>query len=745
MIEVRSQRSPAMWVTAVLVATVGASLSAQPAATRTKLFMDWSNVDKGNWQPVYDTNRLTEAAHKQFAEIKKDFSIEQRTGKHGMVPYHVPSGIRITIEKATKSKPWLLPDTAWEKHIQGATVIHEQGKYRCWYPIAMKNHVRESVFDQERQMEVTGGALCYAESTNGFDWTKPSVGDYSFNGSKQNNIVSRLMIFTVFRDDHGAAEERYKAFEFAELPASEVPSNAPAMNKYGLYGVVSPDGYHWKKLPPPLVRHFCDTFNIGAWDPGLKKYVGYFRGHTLGRSITRAETDDFTNWPAPYTLMASGPQETAGDDLYSNGFTFYPGEPAIRLLFPSMYHRTTDLCDVRMAISSDGQDFNWVSQEIILEHGAAKEWDRGMVFGQPNLLRLPDGRLGLPYNGYSHTHNGSFHYYYRPEEFKSKSGLAWAIWEDGRLAGIQADSTGDFFSASSETLNGNQILINARTSRGGKVEVELVQKDKPLPGFSFAECVPFKGDGRWVPLKWKGKDLSGLSGKRFQLHFRLTKAKLFGYKIPGANTAVQPVPRDSKWIARHQGFIAESKENPPNVVFLGDSITDLWRTDGEAIWNEHFAPLNAANFGIDGDRTQHVLWRIQNGAFDGLKPKVLVLMIGTNNTPKDRNTPPEVIEGVTAVVKAVREKLPATKILLLGIFPRGQKGEPVRDQLKQINKAIARLEDGHLVKFLDIGPKLLEPDGTLSEKIMPDLLHLSEEGYRIWANTLRDTLVGMLK
>src|SRR2546430_15097941 len=97
--------------------------AAATAKVRTVLFMDWSNVDKGNWQPVYDTNRLTQTALKQFAEIKAGFNIEQRIGKHGMVPYHVPSGIHITIEKASKSGRWLLPDTAWEKHIQGATVI----------------------------------------------------------------------------------------------------------------------------------------------------------------------------------------------------------------------------------------------------------------------------------------------------------------------------------------------------------------------------------------------------------------------------------------------------------------------------------------------------------------------------------------------------------------------------------------------------------------------------------------------
>ena len=211
------------------------------------------------------------------------------------------------------------------------------------------------------------------------------------------------------------------------------------------------------------------------------------------------------------------------------------------------------------------------------------------------------------------------------------------------------------------------------------------------------------------------------------------------------NTAIQPIPRESAWIVRHEGFLAEAKQIRPKVVFLGDSITDAWRTEGKAVWDEHFAPLNAANFGIDGDRTQHVLWRIQNGEFDSIKPKVIVLMIRTNNTPKGRNTPPEVIEGITAVVRRLRSKLPETKILLLAIFPRGQKGDLIRDQLREINAAISKLNDGKWVRFLDINSKFLQTDGTLSTEIMPDLLHPNQNGYRVWADAIRAELAAMMK
>lgn len=224
-------------------------------------------------------------------------------------------------------------------------------------------------------------------------------------------------------------------------------------------------------------------------------------------------------------------------------------------------------------------------------------------------------------------------------------------------------------------------------------------------------------------------------------------ALLAGYRSFGesTNTAVLPTPRDEKWMARHEAFLQETEKASPDVVFLGDSITDGWRSTGKKVWAERIAKYNALNLGIDGDRTQHVLWRIGHGEFDHIRPKVIVLLIGTNNSPKGRNTTEEVIEGVTDVVQTLRAKLPKTKILLLGIFPRAQKGDPIRDKLKTVNAAISKLDDGVNIRFLDIGSKFLEPDGTLSTKIMPDLLHPNKQGYRIWADAMEPQLNAMLK
>jgi lysophospholipase L1-like esterase len=196
------------------------------------------------------------------------------------------------------------------------------------------------------------------------------------------------------------------------------------------------------------------------------------------------------------------------------------------------------------------------------------------------------------------------------------------------------------------------------------------------------------------------------------------------------NTAIKPSPKDVK---RHDGFVAIAKKGDIDVLFLGDSITDGWR--GQKAWQKYFEPLKAANFGISGDQTQHVLWRLQNGELEGIQPRVAVVMIGTNNL-RD-NTDEEIGEGIKAVVEEIHTKSPKTRVLLLGIFPRSPKAtDQFRDRIKDINKRIAKLGKEDYVRYLDIGKKFLDKEGKLHREIMPDYLHLSARGYEIWAKAV---------
>jgi lysophospholipase L1-like esterase len=224
------------------------------------------------------------------------------------------------------------------------------------------------------------------------------------------------------------------------------------------------------------------------------------------------------------------------------------------------------------------------------------------------------------------------------------------------------------------------------------------------------------------------------------------------------NPAVTPPVIQRGTDARHQSFVALAKKGDIDVLFMGDSITDFWRSTGKDVWAKYYGNLKAANFGISADRTQNVIWRLQNGEGQGFSPKVVVLMIGTNNTGvvtrnstapaaiQWRNTNEETIAGVTAVVAELRKDFPTAKILLLAIFPRGD-DELAMQQIPVINQAIAKLDDQQHVFFLDIGPKFLGPDGHVNPDLFQtrDRLHPTAAGYVVWADAMSNTLGKLLK
>lgn len=204
---------------------------------------------------------------------------------------------------------------------------------------------------------------------------------------------------------------------------------------------------------------------------------------------------------------------------------------------------------------------------------------------------------------------------------------------------------------------------------------------------------------------------------------------------------------------RHAQFMKDKeaalKKGPIQLVFIGDSITDAWRGgEQNKIYKERWGQYNPLNLGISGDKTEHVLWRLEHGELDDLaeSAKGVVIMIGTNNLGNPPKASPEdTAKGVVCIVKAVREKLPHAKILLLAVFPRGMAaGDPYRAQIRTVNDTIARLDDGQHVRYLDIGQKFLTDDGTLPKNIMPDALHPNARGYQIWADAIDPQIKEMM-
>lgn len=204
-----------------------------------------------------------------------------------------------------------------------------------------------------------------------------------------------------------------------------------------------------------------------------------------------------------------------------------------------------------------------------------------------------------------------------------------------------------------------------------------------------------------------------------------------------AHTAITPVQREDEYARKRCAELDERvKHGPFELVFLGDSITQGWEGAGAEVWKRRFGDYRALNIGVSGDRTQHVLWRLDHGHFDDIRPKLIVLMIGTNNSNREDHTVSEIADGVRAIVAKLREKSPESHILLLDIFPRGATPNAQRGKNCQVNQIIARLDDGKQVHFRAIGHLFLDDRGTIPEEIMPDFLHLSERGYQIWAEAI---------
>ncbi|MEA3208329.1 MAG: hypothetical protein QOE70_1386 [Chthoniobacter sp.] len=201
---------------------------------------------------------------------------------------------------------------------------------------------------------------------------------------------------------------------------------------------------------------------------------------------------------------------------------------------------------------------------------------------------------------------------------------------------------------------------------------------------------------------------------------------------------------------RQKAFLERAKDKNIQLVFLGDSITDFWLRDdgshGKPVWDQFYAKYNAADFGVSGEHTEHTLGHIAGGILDGLNPKVVVLMIGTNNigqTPDDK--PEWAAAGVKKVVETVHQKLPNSKVLLLGVFPRDGKDSPRRHAVEGINAIIRKLDDGKKTRYLDLTPKFLDANGEIPKDVMPDGLHPNTRGYQIWAEAMQPLLTQMMK
>ena len=289
---------------------------------------------------------------------------------------------------------------------------------------------------------------------------------------------------------------------------------------------------------------------------------------------------------------------------------------------------------------------------------------------------------------------------------------------------------------------------DVRNCRPGQYRIKLLNSNAGGDcGYPGMELLP---DGTIVAttyIKYRpGKEKHSVVSTRFTLQETDAQEQA---RSADDNHAVTPQCRiEEWWFTRHGEKIDEMSKGDIDLLMVGDSITHNFESEkhGAKIWKEYFEPKKAINLGFGGDRTQHVLWRLDHLPKLEKAPKGAVVLIGTNNICWGSDTPKQAAEGVHAVARKLQDLYPEMKILVLGVFPRRREiDHPHRKQINELNSYMPELlKDMKNVTFLDIAPEFLDENGFLSEEMMPDTTHPSEKGHEIWAKAIEPELKKML-
>ncbi len=230
----------------------------------------------------------------------------------------------------------------------------------------------------------------------------------------------------------------------------------------------------------------------------------------------------------------------------------------------------------------------------------------------------------------------------------------------------------------------------------------------------------------------------------------LTIPSVSAQTCPDNAPALNPGPLEESWaiewwMPRHEAKRSEEGRKSAKLLLLGDSITHGWESTGKPVWDQYFGEISTFNLGFSGDRTENVLWRIENGALEEISPELTVLMIGTNNTGHRQDLPECTARGIEMIVDQLLSEFHESQILLLAIFPRGHEPDHELRQLNnEINEQIAQFNTKPGVHFLDINHIFLTEDGVLTEEIMPDMLHPNDNGYELWAEEIKPVINDLL-
>jgi len=469
-----------------------------------------------------------------------------------------PHGIRLVAQQPSRVKFDDPLGMDREASPVPVTIVFDEGRYKCWYTFLPAKKPTSWPLHQFNQY------VCYAESTDGFKWSKPKLRLFEYEGSRDNNIVMSpyepwvrdIFCPGVFIDNHGDPAERYKMIYYGGFTEEQCKSyrkdHPEEFEKWGfgtgkggwsLAGAVSADGIHWRPLEEPMLIHFSDIiWGSVAYDVKRKRYICYHRswpknerspeGYLIigKRSVVRSTSTDFRRFENTETIITTGADTMPSHVYYQPSQTWLPGCDDQQVMFVFRWKQEDDTEDMCLFSTDDGSMWNPVpGGSPILTAGTPGTWEGSYVMGGGYLIELPGNRWAIPYMGFPIPHK-----YPRDDPDRRKlntgveAGRGYAIWPKGRLVALECPEEGAFATVAVKPA-GERLFLNANVDPTGYIKVGLRNLTGKIPGRTIADC-----DGIWatdsleIPVTWKGEDTLRADGQPVIVCFELCRTKLFG-------------------------------------------------------------------------------------------------------------------------------------------------------------------------------------------------------------------------
>lgn len=494
---------------------------------------------------------LTEEAS-QFLEARKDWKMPDEQRKKLLrvssarqlfiddLFFETSRNIKLKVNPPRKTgERNVVRDKPWEDvQINYFNVMKDGDRFRMWY----------ECYAADIWYEARDTFFCYAESDDGINWVKPSLGFYHFRGSDDNNILfrsigpakcySRVHGTGVFKDPTARPEQRYKAVSQGMWWDRGNPRHIVA-------GMVSPDGLRWTRLPEPINAPVggnpSDGMHTGFWDEGISKYVIY-RLTAIApyyRCQLRAESGDFTHFPRPSLVLVPDADDLPESDFYTMCARPYPYAANVYFAFVSVFHHgpqsvppgsKTDITDIRLAVSRDGIRWTWPDKgSVFVANGALGEFDNGCLYMGQGIVQVDD-EIWQYYGGSPLTHTNTPFTSLLKKEHLTYSRLISRL--DGYVSVDTGPEGGDFVTPPLEYY-GNQLRLNLNVRPGGSVRVGLLDSDnQPLQGRSIDDCIPLQCNHVDKLVKWKtGFDLTDYASQPVKMRIEMTDASLYAFQF----------------------------------------------------------------------------------------------------------------------------------------------------------------------------------------------------------------------